>query len=132
MLLVFGLAVGTSDAVPEGEVLAIVVVEVKMVDGVMGGRIDDIGVELVFAVVDQDRPQVDGAKHAQVDVLLHGYAEDKDMVRNRLEVAVQEVESVGGVWCRDDPLVVGLINKKHGCRALVCGNKQNGWLLQSV
>lgn len=109
MLLVFGLAVGASDAVPEGEVLAIVVIEVEMVDGVMSGRVDDVGVELVLAVVNQDRPQVNGAKHTQVNVLLHGYAEDKDVVGDRLEVAVQEVEGVGGVWCGDDPLVVGLI-----------------------
>lgn len=82
VLLVLWLAVRASNTVPEGEILAIVVVEVEMVDGMVSGRVDDVAVELVLAVMDQDGPHIDGGKHGEIDVSLHWAAEDKDVVRD--------------------------------------------------
>lgn len=42
--------------------------------------------------------------------------EDEEVVWDRLQISVYGVECVRGEWCRDDPLVVGLVNVlvEHG------------------
>ena len=54
-----GLAIAASEAVPDGGVLAKVVVEVEVVGGVTGSAVNDRVVGNVLAVVDQDCPEVD-------------------------------------------------------------------------
>lgn len=101
--------VRTSQAVPQCEVLAVVVVEVQVMHRVVCSTVDHCGLDDHLAIVDQHRPKVDQHKHGQVDVLLHREHEHKDVVGHRLQVPVHGMESVGRVRSRDDPLVVGLL-----------------------
>lgn len=103
------LAVAAAQAVPEGGVLAVVVVEGQVVDAVAGGAVDDGVVRHELAVVDQDGPEVDKDEQEDVAHLLQGEEQGEDVVGEGLGEAVERVEGVGGVRGGHDPLVVRLV-----------------------
>jgi len=104
-----GLAVRTTETVPQGGELAVVVVEVQVVHGVAGGAVDDGRVGDVLAVVDHDGPDLDEGEEGDVGELLQGEDEGEEVVGDGLGEAVERVEGVGGEGCGHDPLVVRLV-----------------------
>ena len=68
-----------------------------MVEGMVRGPVDD-RLERVAGdhvrVVDQDRPEVHRDEQPEVQHAVEGEYEDEEMVRDRLEVAVERVERV--------------------------------------
>lgn len=107
--LVVGLAVAATETIPESGELSVVVVEVQVVHGVAGGAVDDRTVGDIFTVVDHDGPDVDEHEKSNVGELLQREDEGEDVVRQRLSVAVERVESVRGERRGHDPLVVRLV-----------------------
>ena len=90
-----------SDAVPQREVLSVVVVVVDVVVRVMRRAVHDWTQALghtEIAVMDGDGPDVDGDVEEEVGVLVHGEQEHVDVVRAALQEAVQRVEGVTGEW----------------------------------
>jgi hypothetical protein len=61
-------------------------------------------------VVDEDGPEVNKDEETEVEIAMEGKHEDYNVVRYRLEVAVNRMESMRREGCRDNPLVVGLVN----------------------
>ena len=104
-----GLAIAASEAVPDGGVLAKVIVEVQMVGGVAGSAIDDRVIGNVLAVVDQDCPEVDEQEEEDIRDLLKREDKHEHVIGERLGEPVQGVESMRGEWRRHDPLVVRLV-----------------------
>lgn len=104
-----GLTVGAAEAVPEGGVLAVVVVEVEMVHGVAGGAIEDGAVGHVLAVVDHDGPEVDEDKQRHGRVLVQREQDRVQVVGERLREPIDGVEGMRGEGGRHDPLVVRLV-----------------------
>lgn len=74
-----------------------------------GGTVDDGGVGYVFAVVDEDGPDVDEDEEDHVGEFLEWEEEGEEVVRDGLGEAINGVESVRGEGRRHDPLVVGLV-----------------------
>lgn len=103
------LAVRTTETIPEGGELAVVVVEVQVVHGVASGAVDDGRVGDVLAVVDHDGPDLDESEEGDVGELLQGEDEGEEVVGDGLGEAVERVESVGGEGRGHDPLVVRLV-----------------------
>lgn len=98
--------VGASQAVPQGEVLAVVVVEEQVVVGVVSRAVDGAGQSVgdaVVAVVDGDGPDVDEHVQGQVEHLVEGEEEGVDVVRESLHEAVYRVEGVAGEGGGDLP-----------------------------
>lgn len=73
------------------------------------GAIDNWRVRHVLSVVDHDSPDLDESEESNVGKLLKWEHEWEKVVRHALAVSVERVESVRGVWCRHDPLVVRLV-----------------------
>lgn len=71
--------------------------------------VDDWRVGHVFAVVDQDGPDVDEDEEEYVGELLQREDEGKEMIWDRLGEAVKRVERVRGKGRWHDPLVVRLV-----------------------
>lgn len=61
-----GLKVCLANPIPERGILAVVKVEPTMVESVARCSVDDGRVCIVFAVMDEDRPDVDEDKQAKV------------------------------------------------------------------
>lgn len=100
------MSVGAPQAVPQSEVLAVVVVEEDVVVGVVGRAVDDAGQaagDAVVAVVDGDGPDVDKNVKTQVEQLVQGEEEGVDVVREALHEAVDRVEGVAGEGRGDLP-----------------------------
>lgn len=72
--------VRVEDAIPEGEVLAVVVIEVQVVDGVVGSGIDDFPAIEIGTVVDKDRPDIHKNEEAKVDKLVNRKKEDDKVI----------------------------------------------------
>ena len=107
--LIIWLFVAATEAVPEGGVLTVVVVEVQVVHGVASSTVNYRRVGDVLAVVDEDSPDIDEGEEGDVGELLKREDEWEDMVRKGLSIAVQWVESVRGIWSWHDPLVMWLV-----------------------
>lgn len=108
------MSVGAAHAVPQREVLAVVVVEEQVVVGVVGGAVDDAGQGVghaVVAVVDGDGPDVDEDVERQVEQLVQREQEGVDVVGQALQEAVHRVEGVAGERRRDLPHVVRLVEE---------------------
>lgn len=106
-------AVAATHPVAPGKVLAVVDVEVEVVQRVMRGPVDDLFQWRVadhVAVVDQDGPAVDKDKQANVDESVQREQKDKDVVRQRLRIPVHRVERVRRKRCGHQPLVVRLVD----------------------
>ena len=74
-------------AVRPGEVLAIIDGEVHVVQGVVGGAVDELFRPVAgdhVAVVDQDGPDLDGHEEDHVQISLHGADEDEEAFGERL------------------------------------------------
>jgi hypothetical protein len=100
--------IGTAELVPEGEVLPKVVAEVQMVGRVVCGTVKDVAEDKELVVVDKHGPEVHKGEERKVDILVQGHNEQDDLVRERLDVSVHEMEGVRCERSGDDPLVVGL------------------------
>lgn len=110
------LPVATTQAVPKGSELSVVIVEVKMVHGVAGGSVDHRAVGNVFTVVDQNGPEVDETEEENICELLERENEREQVVGHTLRPTVHRVESMRREGARHDPLVVrlvqGLVNRR--------------------
>lgn len=104
-----GLAVRSTEAVPESGELAVVVVEVQVVHGVASGAVDDGRVGHVFTIVDHDGPDLDEGEERDVGELLQREDEGEEVVGDGLGEAIERVEGVRGERCGHDPLVVRLV-----------------------
>lgn len=109
VLLFSGLTVGSECAIPEGEILTIVVVEVQMMDRVMSAGVNNLGTKHVVAIMNHDCPDVDEHENGDIEPLLHGNNVDKQVVWNRLSISIERMESMGSERGRDDPFVMGLV-----------------------
>lgn len=107
-LLIRG-AVSTTEAIPQSGVLAVVIVEVEVVDGVARRTIDNGVVGQVLTIVNQHSPDVDETKKTQVSQLLEREEEREDVVWQTLHVTINWVESMRGKGGRNDPLVMRLV-----------------------
>lgn len=79
-----GCAVGAEVGVGPGEVLAVVDGEVHVVQGMVGGAVEELFRPVArdhVAVVDQDGPDLDGDEEDHVQVALHWADEDEQAVR---------------------------------------------------
>lgn len=91
VVLCLGSAVGATHSVANGKVLAVVAGEEEVVQGVVRGTVDDFFEWRVadhVRVVDQDAPEVDKDKEADGDDAVEREDKGKDVVRERLEVAI--------------------------------------------
>lgn len=104
-----GFAVATTQTIPQGSELAVVVVEVEVMHCMTGGAVHNRTVGDVFAIMNKDSPEVDEAKKENISHFLQREKEGEHVVWHTLGPAVQGVESVGGVRARHDPFVVRLV-----------------------
>lgn len=107
-------SVGAPQAVPQCEVLAVVVVEEEVVVGVVGRAVDDVrqaGGDAIVAVVNGDGPDVDEDVQGQVEHLVEGEEEGVDVVREPLQEAVHRMEGVAGEGGGDLPQVVWFVKQ---------------------
>lgn len=112
-----GALVGSTNLVPEGEVLPVVVVKVEVVVGVVGRAVDDVPQQLgdaIVTVVDGDGPDVDEDVEAQVGDFVQGEEEGVDVVGQALHEAIHGVEGMAGEGRRDLPEVVGFVEALWG------------------
>jgi DNA-directed RNA polymerase subunit K/omega len=109
-----GVLEGSTQAVPHGEVLAVVVVIEQVMIRVVGAAVDD-GLEEFgdseVVVVNGHCPNVDNDIEQQVRVLVHGEQEHVDVVGAALQESVNRVESVAGERRGQLPDVVGLVHE---------------------
>ena len=71
--------------------------------------IDDVGIRYVFAVMDEDGPDVYEDEEGDIREFLEGKQEREEVVWNALGEAVEGMERVGGVRCGHNPFVVGFV-----------------------
>lgn len=109
--LFVGLPVATTQTVPEGSKLSVVVVEVQVMHGVASSSVDHRAVGHILAIMDQDSPEVNESKEEDVGELLEREDEREQVVGHTLGPAIQRVESMRGVRARHDPLVVRLVQR---------------------
>lgn len=112
-----GALVGSTNLVPQGEVLPVVVVKVEVVVGVVGRAVDDVpqqSGDAIVAVVDGDGPDVDEDVEAQVGDFVQGEEEGVDVVGQALHEAIHGVEGMAGEGRCDLPEVVGFVEALWG------------------
>lgn len=80
-----------------------------MVHSVACRAIDDVGIRYIFAVMDEDGPNVDEDEEGDVGEFLEGEHEWEEVVWNALGEAVEGMKGVRGVGRGHDPFVVGLV-----------------------
>jgi len=89
--------VGAAQTIPQRRVLSVVVIEVEMMDGMIGCTVDD-GHQLfgnhVVAVVDGDGPKVDDKVEAQPHQFVEGEQEDVDVVWKTLDQIIHRMKGV--------------------------------------
>jgi len=61
-------------------------------------------------VVNEDTPEVHKHKETEIKPSVQREEEDEQMIRHRLQVAIEGMECVGGEGCWNEPLVVWLVN----------------------
>lgn len=86
---------GAEVRVGPGEVLAVVDGEVHVVEGVMGGAVEELLGPVArdhVAVVDEDGPDLDGDEEDHVQVALHWADEDEEAL------GVLVVRTIGTEW----------------------------------
>lgn len=106
--------VGAPQAVPQSEILAVVVVKEQVVVGVVGRAVDHVGEgggDAVVAIVDGDGPDVDENIEDQVEHLVEWKEEGVDVVREALHEAIHWVEGVAGEGSGDLPDVVRFVEQ---------------------
>lgn len=101
--------IAATQTIPDSRELAVVEVEIEVVHSMAGGTVDDGGVRDVFAVMNQDSPDVDEDKKEDIGKFLQGEQEGENVVGDTLSVAVDGVEGMGGVRAWHNPFVVGLM-----------------------
>lgn len=76
----------------------------------MAGRaINNRAVRHVFAIVDEDSPDVDEDEQSNIGQLLQWEDEWEDVIWHALGETIDRVESMTCIWSRHDPLVVWLM-----------------------
>lgn len=73
------------------------------------GAVDNGRIRDVFAVVDQNRPDVDEDEKDHVGELLQREDEGKDVVWYGLREAIERMERMRRVWRGHDPFMVRLV-----------------------
>ena len=122
-----GVLVRPTNAVPQGEVLAVVDIEAEVVVRVVGRPVDHLlqwTGHAVGAVVDGHGPDVDKDVEGQVEHLVQGEEEGVDMVGQARQEAVQRVEGVAGERRGDLQHMMLLVEVLRG------GNMSQRWSIQ--
>lgn len=102
-------AVGAAETVEGSEELTIVDLETGVVERVASSAVYDGIVAEVFAIMDENSPEVDEDEEDNTRPLLHGENEGEDVVRQALAEAVDRVKGVAREGCGHDPFVVSLV-----------------------
>ena len=106
--------VGTADTVPDGGVLAIVIAELNVVDGVVTSAVEERASK-VHLIVNADSPAVDAEEEGKEQPVVDREQVDGDVVGDALAEAVHGVEGVaakgGGVAIRVGGLVDQLVDE---------------------
>lgn len=105
-----GVLIGTEEAVAPGEVLAVVVLKVAVMDVVVASAVDELPIGEGDAVVDGGGPDGDGNEEDEMGELVHGHDEGHDPVGPRLRPGIQGVESEGSEGAGEDEGVVQLVD----------------------
>lgn len=98
-----------SEAIPQREILTIVIIKEQMVIGVVRSSIDEPlqqPWDPVVTIMNGDGPYINKHIEAQVEYLVQGEEERVDVVGQSLKKAIYRVESVAGERSRDLPDVV--------------------------
>lgn len=101
--------VRASEAIPQREILTVVIIEEQMVISVVCSSVDEFlqqPWDPVVTVMNGDGPYVNKHIEAQVENLVQGEEERIDVVGQSLEKAIYGVECVAGERGRDLPDVV--------------------------
>lgn len=99
------------------------ILEEQMMRSVARRAIDDRVVGNVFSIMDSNGPKVDKDEGADKDELVHGKEKRVQVVRCRLDEAVEGVECVAGVRAGHDPFVMTLVQvlvDQGGVQPSVC------------
>jgi len=103
-------SMSSAPSVPEGKILSIVVIEIAVMDCVMIGSIDDGTHVKSFSIMDRYRPYTDEDEKSQIQEFVEGEYEGEHVVWERLEESISGMESISGIWCWDNPSVVGFVD----------------------
>lgn len=106
--------VGASQAVPQSEVLAVIVVEEEVMVSVVSWTIDDRSQsagDTIVTVVDRDGPDVDENVKGQIEHLVKGEEEGVDVVWESLHEAVHWMKGMAGKGSGDLPQVVWFVKQ---------------------
>lgn len=103
------LSIASTKTIPERRKLAVIVVEVQVVHGVAGGPIDDGRIGNILPIMDQNGPDIDEDEEKDVRPLLQWEYEREEVIRQALGEAIDWMESMRGVGCWHDPLVVWFV-----------------------
>lgn len=107
-------SVGASHTVPQCKVLAIIVVEEKVVVCVVSWAIDDTcqGTgDTIVTIVDRDGPDVDENVQGQVEHFVQGEEEGVNVVWESLQEAVYRMKGMAGKRSGDLPYVVWFVKE---------------------
>lgn len=99
-------SVRVAQSVPQGGKLAVVVVEVQVVNSVASSSVHHRVIGNIVSVVDHDGPEVDKGEQQQVRHLVQRQEHRIQVVWQRLREAVHRMEGVGSKWSANNPLVV--------------------------
>lgn len=105
----------SADAIPQRQVLAVVVRVKQMMIGVMSSSVDQRlqhRGHTEIPVVNRHRPDVDEHVQAEIQQLVHWEEEHVHVVRNALQEAVDGMERMTGVWSRNFPSVVRFVDRR--------------------
>lgn len=120
--------VGASQAVPQSEILTVVVVEEEVMVSVVSWAIDDArqsSGDTIVTVVDGDGPDVNENVKSQVEHLVEGEEERVDVVGHSLQEAVHWMKSMTGKGSGDLPDVVWFVKQLLGDKRAVRSIKFN-------
>lgn len=115
--------VGASQAVPQCEVLAVVVVKEEVVVSVVSWAVNDScqsAGDTVVGVVDGDGPDVDENIQDQVEHFVEWEKEGVDVVWDSLHEAIYRMKGMTGKRRGDLPYVVWFVKKLFGAKKKPC------------
>lgn len=106
----YGVLVSTEETVAPGEVLAVIVLEIAVVDVVMSSAVDELPIHESDAIVDGGGPDSDGNEQNKMGEFVHGDDVGAEPVGPRLCPSVEGVEREGREGAGKDKGVMQLVD----------------------